>query len=211
MPMAGLVAGAAIPGMHGAGLGMFLGGMGASALGGILGAKAANPKLTPVPPPAPVFPWLNQAYLSNLLPAGTQGLNTLQQTAATGNPVDVMPSYEAMRAASQRTRDESRANILENLPAYGSTRATALTDFETQSSKDFTQVLADLFRQMNESAAGRSLSAANMLSQLYSGSAMTLAPTAALTTGGQSPLGAGLSSAGSGLQQIAMLKAFGII
>lgn len=186
-------------------------GIGANVVGNVLGAKAANPKLTPIPPPAPVFQGLNTAYLGAIGQGGQQGISQLGQLSRTGNPVDVMPLFQSIIEASKRGRSEGRANIMENLPAYGSSRRDALVDFESQSTKDLTQTLADLMRQMSEGASQRSLGASGLLAQMFGSSAMTLAPTAALTTGGQSPLGAGLQAGGQGLSQLALLRAFGII
>lgn len=186
-------------------------GIGAQGIGSILGARAANPKLTPVPPPAPVFPELNQQYIGSLGKTGPGAINQLSQISQTGMPVDVMPYFNSIVAAQQRLKSQGQANVVEGLPAYGSIRRDALVDYNTQSTKDFTSILSGLMQQMYESAANRSLSASGLLSQMFGGSAMTLAPTAALTTGGRSPLGAGLSSVGSGIEQIALLQAFGIL
>lgn len=196
-------------------LGIMAAGTAASGIGSILGAKSANPKTTPVPPPTPVFPWLNQQYTGQIGTAGTQGIQSLQQTSKTGNPVDVSGAFESLVNANTRMKDQGRANILESLGSsglrYGTTARDAITDYESQTTKDYTATLSDMIRQMTESAASRSTNASTILASMFGTSAMTLTPQATLTTGSQSPTGTGLKAAGSGIETIGLLRSLGII
>lgn len=171
-----------------------------------------KPQTMNVAPPAPVFPWLNKQYTSEVGPAGMEGFAGLRKTAKTGNPIDVMPLFDSIVNARQRVVGQGRANVLENLGAsglrYGSTARDALVDYETQTTKDFTQTIADLVRSMGENAANRSTDASKFLAGMFGSSAMTLAPTQAIVAGGTSGTQAGIQS---GLQTIALLAAMGAI
>lgn len=174
--------------------------------------SSGKPQAMNVKPPAPVFPWLNQQYTNQIGGAGMAGINQLQNTAMTGNPVDISPLFEAMMGARQRGLAQGRNNILEGLGAaglrYGSTARDALVDFEAQSMKDSNQTLADLLRQMGEAAQGRSLQASTLLGTMFGNSAMTLAPTQVAAAGGSSGTATGISQ---GLQTIALLAAMGVV
>src|SRR5438552_403611 len=122
---------------------------GVGAIGSVLSAKAAQPKATPIPPPAPLFPGMQQSYLDSLNQSGVgaASLGSLSEIARTGIPTDVGPAFEKFKSSQQRFVDEGRANLIEKYGAQGlrfsSTLADKGVDYESQVSKDFASILAD--------------------------------------------------------------------
>ncbi len=186
---------------------------GLSAAGGILGAKAAQPKAVSIPAPAPLFPGIQQGYMDALTQSGITGTSfgTLAETARTGLPTDVGPAFEALKTSMGHGISEGRTNLIEQFGVkglrYGSDVSKAGADFESQTQKDFASILADFTRQASEAAANRRVAAAVQGQGAAGELATAFRPTAVVAGGGASPTGAGLQSAGGSLQNFIMMKA----
>ena len=94
---------------------------------------------------------------------GPTGTAALASNAATGNPTDVGPAWEAMKAAEQRTIDQQGANLREQFAFGGDLKsspfAQAATDYYSQTAKDQNAALTAAQQQAQEAAAGRQLTA----------------------------------------------------
>lgn len=214
-PAAGVGAATAAPAI-GKGMMALLGiGAGASGIGSILGAKASQPKFIDAPKPDALFPWLNKSYTEGLGTAGPKGLAGLQSMAETGEPVAVGDTFETMLAAQQRLLGQGRAGLREQFGSQGlagsSSFREAAVDYESQQSKDFANILAQLVLTSGENAAQRKLGASSQLAELFSQSGTAMTPSKVLTSGGSSATGAGLSSAGSSMTTLALLRAMKVI
>jgi hypothetical protein len=185
--------------------------MGASAIGGMLNQRAANKG------PQPVFPGTQQSYLQNINAlAGTPGTGpggvggtgatgTMGEMIRTGRPTDVGPAFQAFFEQQQRGVRQGRSSLLSSFGGagarYSSTAMTAVDDYENQANLNFLQILSEYTRQAQEAAAGRSLQASEFaLGQQSEAGLAFKGPKGSVT-------GAGLSSAGSGLETFGLLKA----
>ena len=190
-------------------------GAGASVGGSIISAKAGGAKNVPTTPPNPLFPWLNQSYQGSIGSAGPAGLRGLQSMAETGEPVAVGDTFSTMLQAQQRLLSQGRAGLREQFGAQGllgsSNFRDAAVDFESQQAKDFSNILAQLVLTSGENAANRKLQASSVLGDMFSSAGTAFTPSSTLVTGSPSPVGAGLSSAGSSLTTLALLRAMKVI
>lgn len=198
-------------------------GMAASGVGSALGASAANSShLVNNPAPVPLYPGLQGSYLSLLSglmsgkggPAGTPG-GTLSSMMATGNPTDVGPAFQALVKAQQPLVQQGQQSITNQFAgsglAYSTPLMSALGNYQSRVGNDFLSILADYTRQASEAAANRQLSATEFGMGAISGPALTNYQAQIPVVGGQSVLGSGLNSAGSGLSTLAIMKALGLL
>lgn len=192
-------------------------GMGASAIGGMLGQSAANKG------PQPINPGTNSAYLQNINslaggPGSTGGWNpsaatgatgTLQSMIQSGNPTNVGPAFQAFFQQQQKGVTQGRSALLNSFGGagarYSSAAMTAVGDYENQANLNFLQVLSQYTMQAQEAAAGRQLQASEF--------AMQGQETAGLAYKGPkgSVVGAGLQGGGSALQTLSLLKSMGML
>lgn len=188
--------------------------MGLNTGGSMLQASASN-KVTSTPAKLPqaLFPWLQSQYASMV--GGPTGIGataggTLQEMMKTGMPTDVGPAWEALFGAKQRMTRQGRENIAEMFGAsgqrFGTPLMNSLVDYESQVSADFMQILSEYTRQAQEAAKQRMLSSSQYGFEAFGAPALATAPSEYITTGGQSILGAGMSSLGSGLAIQMLLK-----
>jgi hypothetical protein len=194
-------------------------GIGASVAGSAMNAsalrKSSQPRLVKLPPPAPLSPQLNALYQRLAPLMGVQGFASLASLAATGEPTDVGPTFEAISKASQRFIGQSRANIVEEFTGSGlrhsSPLMTALSDLELQSNKDLLSILSQYTLQAQEGAKQRKLGAAGAASELFAAPALSYYPTATVVGGTPTPsaFGSGLSQLGNGLFSLALLQGGG--
>ncbi len=149
--------------------------MGTSIFGG--------PTVTKTPPPAPLFPGMQQDYINQLKSSGVTGssFNTLNQAAQTGLPTDVGPAFDAMKASMQHGISEGRANLIENFGVKGlrsgSNVMQAGSDFEAQTQTNFANILAQYTQQASEAAANRRVGAAGVGAGLASEPGLAFTPT----------------------------------
>jgi len=190
-------------------------GAAASGLGSILGARSSKPQMIDAPPPNPLFPWLNKSFATELGSAGPAGIKGLKSMAETGEPVSVGDTFSTMLAAQQRLLSQGRAGLREQFGSQGLSGSSdfrnAAVDFESQSSKDFANILAQLVMTSGENAANRKLSASGQLAELFGNAGSAFTPSKVLSTGQPSPTGAGIQSAGSSLTTLALLRALKVI
>lgn len=191
------------------------GGAAASGVGSIMGARAGQPKMIDSPAPNPLFPQLNQMYTQRLGAEGPRGIDTLSRFAANGMPTDVSKTFESLVAAQQRLIGQGRAGLREQFGARGlshsSSFAGAAVDFENQTALNFANVLSQLLLQTQESAAQRQLAAGSQLAEMFSSAGSAFTPSAVLSTGGQSSVGAGFSSIGNSISTLALLRSAGLL
>ncbi len=126
-----------------------------------------GPKFTATPPPNPLFPGIQSSYTQQLQQSGIgpASFGTLTQAATTGLPTDVGPAFEALKASMQHTQDEGAANLKEQFGAQGLTTAgsdlqLAASDYETNSTTQMNNTLAQYQLQSSEAAANRQVAAA---------------------------------------------------
>jgi hypothetical protein len=185
--------------------------LGLQGVGSALNAKAGQPRLMAIPPPAQQFPAFSGQYLQGLEGIQQPSFNAIGQFAQNGLPTNYMDSFNALKAAQTRSIDEGRANLMEKYgmrgTRWGSSMGNAAIDYESQVQKDFGSILAEFARQSQEGAAGRQLQAAQFGIGAGAEPAMATYPTAAIVGGGQSILGAGANAAGSGLLNYLLLQA----
>lgn len=199
------------------GTGEALAGGALSAVGGALSANAGKATLVPTPPPAPLYPGASQQYLSSLTSSGIipQSFSTLTSMAANGNPTDVGPAFDALKASMQHGVQEGQTNLNEQLGSHGlgssSTQALADADYSSQTQTNFANILAQYTMASQESAAQRQLQAAEAGNAAAATPALTTAPTAALVTGQPSAAGSAASSAGGVLSSLGQLAALAAI
>jgi hypothetical protein len=193
-------------------------GVAAQGAGSIISASKAGPKMIPSPPPAALFPQLQNQYIGALGGPGGVGatsFGSLGEFAKTGMPTDIGPLFESLVASRKRFTDIGRSNILEQFGAggmrYGSDLMNKLVDYEGQLGKDYASILADLVFRSSEAARQRQLQASSLGVDLFREPAMAFYPTAVLSTGAPSAVGAGLSNIGSNLTYLAILSQLGII
>lgn len=114
----------------------------------------------------------NQLYgqLGNLLTGGQSNLpygQQMLQMAQTGNPTDVGPAWEAMKAAEQQNIQQNLAQLKEQFAAGGNLVGTpygsSVSDYESQTTLGQNAILTQAQQQAAEAAAGRQLSAQQML------------------------------------------------
>ena len=100
---------------------------------------------------------------------GPTGTGTLASEAATGNPTDVGPAWQAMVDAQQRNIAQQGANLREQFAFGGDLKSSpfgqAATDFYSQTAKDQNALLGQMQQQASEAAAGRQATAAQELTQ----------------------------------------------
>lgn len=213
IPGVGGQPGTDVPGSSSSGIGAAVAGGSLGVLGSALSANSGKAQLVPTPPPAPLYGGVNQQYLSSLTSSGIipQSFNTLTSMAATGNPTDVGPAFDALKASMQHGVQEGQTNLNEQLGSHGlgssSTQALADADYSSQTQTNFANILAQYTMASQESAAQRQLQAATAGNSLAANPALTTAPTAALVTGQPSTGGAAASSAGSALLSLLPLLA----
>jgi len=190
-------------------------GAGASVAGGVLSAKSGGAKNVPTTPPNALFPWLNQSYQGSLGSAGPTGVRGLESMAMTGEPVSVGDTFSTMLEAQQRLLKQGRAGLREQFAGQGlmgsSSFRDAAVDFESQQAKDFSNILAQLVLTSGENAANRKLQASTVLGDMFSSAGTAFTPSSTLVTGTPSAAGAGLSSGGSSLTTLALLRAMKVI
>jgi hypothetical protein len=189
--------------------------MAASAIGGALGASAANRG------PRPIFPGTTQNYLANINSlagapgsgpggrGGTGATGTLQEMIATGKPTDVGPTFQAFYNQQQKGLTAGRSALLSSFGGagarYSSAAMGAVGDYENQANLNFLQILSQYTTQAQEAAAGRQLNASEFALQQQSEAGL------ALTGPKGSVLGAVASSAGGNLQMLGLLEAMGMM
>lgn len=175
------------------------------------GFTSPSTKLVGLPSPGKAFPGIAEAFQSMMSGLGGQTGATLGEAMKTGLPTDVGPAFEALVAARQRGNAQGRNNIIEAMGEsglrYGSSMQNALVDYELQSQKDLSQILADFTRQSSEGAADRRLQSSMFSGAMFKEAGTTTYPTAALATG-PSPLSQGADAMQSGLM---MMLALGLI
>lgn len=118
-------------------------------------------------PLTPLLQQLQQFYSTGTGgPAGSAGL---LQTAQTGNPTDVGPTWDAIVKAQQQNISQNEAQIREQFASLGNLNGspfgTALTNFGEQTTLDQNSLLAQMQQQASEAAAGRQMSAQTTLNQ----------------------------------------------
>jgi hypothetical protein len=96
---------------------------------------------------------------------------------------------------------------------FSTPMANAAVDYETQSTKDLGQLLAQLAYSSNESAMGRYMSAIGQGSSMFQGLGTSFTPSVALysKSGEQSGTGAAVGAVGNALQTISLLSMMGLI
>jgi hypothetical protein len=164
------------------------------------GAQALQGSASGVGQPGLPGQYLNSAmqYGGMGLPAQTQsafaqygagpgaGGQTLSNMAQFGNPTDVGPAWEAMKAAQQRNIEQGAAQIREKMglsgnlgltgggQALGTPYGTALTDYYNQAIANQNANLTQAQQQAQEAARQRMLSAAGTMSGQQLGAAQNL-------------------------------------
>ncbi len=183
-------------------------GAGASVAGSAISARGGEMKSFPAQLPQAQYPDLNKQMQKSVSAGGQQSFDILSQMAQTGMPTNVGPAWEALKDAGARQTAEGRANVIEQYGAsgarMGSAMITGVNDYETQTNKDFLSILANYTMNAQESAKGRQMAASGQLWQSFMGAGSQLAPSEYVMPTG-SALGAGLSAAGGGMENIAMM------
>jgi hypothetical protein len=188
-------------------IGVAIGGAVAGGVGSAMSQMAANKG------PRPLFPGLQSQ--------GTDILSSVGRTSAKAlggfitNPgalpdvsSSVNPAFQALYNANKQFTQQGAANIRESFGSSGLSNSSAagigLSNYYTQSNADFMNILTNYTLQAQEAAANRQLSASEFGLSSFLGPAFTdVGPKGSV-------VGAGLSSFGASLQQLAMLKALGI-
>lgn len=189
-------------------------GLASSAVGGMFSQSAANKG------PRPVYGGLNTQLLSLL--GGSAGKAGLGQAAFGGltgiiqNPgalpdvnASVDPAFQALLNANKQMVAQGAAGVSEGFGASGlansSAKALGLSNFYSQSSANFMNILAQYTLQAQQMAAANQLQASEFGANLFTNIAGTL-------TGPKgSVVGAGLGSLGGGLQTIGLLQSMGML
>jgi len=113
---------------------------------------------------------------SQIGPVGSE----LGQMAATGDPTDVGPAWQAMVKAMQQNIQQNQAQLREQFASTGdlasSPFGTAASNFQQQTTLDQNALLGQLQQQASEAAAGRELSAQQSLMSLIYGGSTTYPP-----------------------------------
>lgn len=98
---------------------------------------------------------------------GGPGFDILQQMSQSGMPIDVMPAWQAMTEAQQRSIEQGAANLREQFAfagnLAGSPFGTASADYWQQSGADQRALLAAMTQQASEAARGRQFGASQFL------------------------------------------------
>lgn len=196
-----------------------VGGLGLQALGSFLGGKSSQPKLMNLPPPKALFPEQQGQYLNQMFQAGgagPQSLNVLNWFLNNqGGMTDYSNLFNTTVASGQRLQDIGRANLMEKYGVRGmrfsKPMADAAMQYETESTTQLANILAQLAFQTNESAANRSINVAQSILPFMREPAMAFYPGATVTSGGQSGWGNVASSVGGSLQTLALLAQMGMI
>jgi len=179
-------------------------GAGLSGIGSMLGQSAANKG------PQSMFPNQLQNFLQMMGggPGGTGfgniSANTLSSMAATGDPTNVGPAWNAMVTANKQMTQQGLNNLMTQFAGggarYSSGAMMAGNNYLTQSNNNFMNILAQYTMQAQESAANRMMQASNTgFGALQNIATMFTQPKGSVA-------GAGLSSAGSSLQLISLLQ-----
>jgi hypothetical protein len=185
--------------------------MGASAIGGMLGQKAANKG------PRSMFPGQLQQFLDMFsggsgpgsggvsgTPFGVSSFNTMNQMAQTGMPTDVGPAWNSMVTANKQMTQQGLNNLMTQFGGsgarYSSGAMMAGNNYMAQSNNNFMSILANYTMQAQEAARARQMQA----SQTGFGAFRDIATMFTQPKG--SVAGAGLSSVGSSLQLISLLQ-----
>lgn len=190
-------------------------GTAASGVGSVLSAKSSKAQNIPTTAPNPLFPIANAQYGQSIGGAGATGLNSLTSMAQTGEPSDVGGVFNTLIQAQQRMMGQGRANLREQFGGMGLIGSTnfrdAAVDLESQTNKDFANILAQLALQSSESAAQRRMAAGSQLAELFGNTAMAYTPSSTTVGGTPSPVGAGFGSVGNSLTTLALLQAAGML
>lgn len=175
-------------------------------MGGMMSPSA---KLINTPPPGNTYPGVAQSFQSMLQTQGPQAGQTLGEAMKTGLPTDVGPAFQAMLTSQKGRVDQGRQNVLESFGQMGmrhsSNAIQGAVNYESQTNKDFAQILADYVRQASEGAAGRKIQASGITASMFGEAGMSTHPTAVLSTGA-SPFSQG-AQAGQAAASIAMMLA----
>jgi len=111
--------------------------------------------------------------LQSLMQAIQSPNNPLNKIANTGNPTDVGPAWEAMKSAEQQNIQKNQAQLKEGMNLSGnlagSPMGTAMSDYETQVTKDQNAQLTQAEQAAQEAAAGRQLTAGATQEQIQAG------------------------------------------
>lgn len=172
------------------------------------GMTQPSTSLTSVPPPAALYPGLNQQALGMLGGLGTASGNTLTSIASGGGQQAFQQMAQALQQNFQLQQKQGLATIKEQFGAAGlsnsSPAAVGTGNYLASSSADFMNTLANLQLQSQQ----QSLQASEFGASSFLSSAMQTYPTKVLSTGA-SPLQQGTDAA-SIMAQLAMLTMFGV-
>lgn len=152
-----------------------------------MGAVFGGPTTTRVPAPNPLFPGMQNSYISQLQSSGVTGsaFNTLNSMAQTGNPTDIGPAFQALKASMAQQQGEGAANLKEQFGSLGlgsgNNLAQAASDYEANSTAQLNNTLAQYQLQASESAANRQLAASTTGAQLASEPALAFTPSAVVS------------------------------
>ncbi len=162
---------------------------------------------------SPIFGPQSAQFLEALFGAqggGGKGLfgdasSTMSGMLKTGMPTDVGPAWEAMKNASGKQVAEGRANLLESYGSMGARTGSgminALSDYESQTNKDFLSILANYTMQAQEAAKGRQMSAGQMIMGMGHEVGTAMTGTVTNTSRGSVPGGI-MSGINSGMQSM---------
>jgi hypothetical protein len=118
-------------------------------------------------PMTPVLQQLEQFYTTGK--GGPAGTDALAQMAATGNPTDVGPAWNAMVASQQQNTAQNLALMREQFASQGTLAGSPYSDataqYLEQTNLDQNALLAQMHQQSSEAAAGRQLTAGGELTQ----------------------------------------------
>ena len=196
----------------GAGLGI---GLGLSGVGSILGAAAGNSvQQVPVAAPTPVYSGLNSQYLqqlTNITSGGSAGGASGVLSNFINNGYNVLPEWQSMITAAQPQIQQGQQALNEQFGSqgmrYSSVMANADVNYQSQVQNQWLSTLA----QLSQSSMTQQVSAAEYGMNLASGPATQTYQATVPVVGKNSVLGAGASSAGSGLTTISLLSQLGLI
>lgn len=100
------------------------------------------------------------------------GADALKQFTESGLPIDVMPAWDAMKAAAQRSIDQGAARLQGQFAftgnLAGSPFGTAMSDYQSQTAKDLNAQLEMMMANALENARGRQLSASQFTTGMAS-------------------------------------------
>ena len=172
-----------------------------------------GPVSTSIPPPAPLYPGLNSAFLSLLSNYGGGALGTLGNAASGGNNNLFSQAFQTLVTAQQPLVQAGQSAISEQFGssglAYSSPLMNSLSQYQTNTQNSFLNTLANYQLQ----STGQQLGASEFLSGLYGNTASTLYPTSALGTGSNigSQLVGTAAGFGSSAGLLALMSAMGLI